>query len=250
MKMLKEFAESKIPVLGTWISLTDSSVVEFVQQAGFDFVGLDNEYFPFDYDMMAQMIRTANNIEIPIFVRISRMEDISTLINTGANGIMIPECTFKRAQEAVERIKYAPVGKRSMFGLSRAMHVAGLDFKQYYKHANNQIALIVQIEGQEGMADLGRILTLQGVDLISTGRLDISQSLGVPGEANHPIVDEFENKVVLKTLQAGKNLILGASSEKEAQDILANDNVRMVIISRDIVLLTNGMRNLVKNFKG
>jgi 4-hydroxy-2-oxoheptanedioate aldolase len=249
MKTLKELAKSDVPVLGTWISLSDPSVVEFIKWAGFDFVGLDNEYFPFDYDMTAQIIRTANNIKIPIFVRISRMEDISTFINTGANGIMIPECTYERAQEAVARIKYAPAGRRSMFGLSRAMLSAGLDFKEYYNLANDRIALIVQIEGQDGMADIDRILTLKGVDLISTGRLDISQSIGMPGEANHPMVDKFENEVISKALHAGKELILGANTEKDAKNILVKNNVRMLIVSRDIVLLTNGMNALIKNFR-
>ena len=249
MKTLKELSKQKPAVLGTWISLTDPSLAEFVKWAGFDFVGLDNEYFPFDHDMMAQIIRTANNIEIPIFVRISRMDDISTLISTGADGIMLPCATFELAQEAVERIKYAPIGKRSMFGATRAMRVAGLDFKNYHKQANDRTALIVQIEDKKGMEDLDKILALEGVDLISTGRFDISQSLGVPCEGNHPKVVEFENEIISKTLQTGKKLLLGASTEVDAVELLDRGDISMIIVSRDIALLTNGMQTLVKNLR-
>jgi 4-hydroxy-2-oxoheptanedioate aldolase len=246
MKNLKEIAQSKKTVLGTWVSLTDPSVIEFVKWAGFDFVCLDNEYFPFSPDMMGQMIRTANNLEIPLVIRISRMEDISTLINFGADGIMIPDCTFERAKEAVERIKYAPVGMRSMFATSRSMRVSGLSFKEYHKQANDHVTLLVQIEGKRGMADLDKILTLEGVDMVCTGRYDISQSLGVFCEADHPKVDEFEDIVIKKTLQAGKIPFLGGS-EKEAQEILSKQDVRMVIVSRDTAILTSGFAAIVKN---
>jgi 4-hydroxy-2-oxoheptanedioate aldolase len=249
MRKFKEILESKKPIIGTWVSLTDPSLIEFVKWSGFDFVCLDNEYFPFDPDKMAQMIRTANNMDIPIIIRISRMEDISTLINTGSDGIMIPDCTFERAKEAVERMKYAPVGKRSMFATNRAMRVSGLGFKDYHKQANDHIVLVVQIEGQEGMADLDKIIALEGVDLVSTGRYDISQSLGVPCEADHPKVDEFEDIVIKKAFQGGKIPILGAGNEKEARDIFSKQKVPLLIVSRDIAFLMNGMSALVKSLK-
>ncbi|MDR1317470.1 MAG: hypothetical protein LBK13_11425 [Spirochaetales bacterium] len=246
MKNLKEFAKLEKPVVGTWVSLTDPGVIEFVKWAGFDFVCLDNEYFPFDPNMMGQMIRTANNLEIPLIIRISRMEDISTLINFGTDGIMIPDCTFERAKDAVERIKYAPIGMRSMFATSRSMRVSGLGFKEYHKQANDHVTLLVQIEGKRGMEDLDKILSLDGVDMVCTGRYDISQSLGVPCEANHPMVDEFEDIVIKKTIDAGKIPFLGGN-EKEAQDILSRQNVRMVIVSRDTAILTSGFASIVTN---
>jgi 4-hydroxy-2-oxoheptanedioate aldolase len=249
MKNFKELTDLKKPVIGTWISLTDPSLVEFAKWSGFDFVCLDNEYFPFDPDKIAQMIRTANNIEIPMIIRISRMEDISTLINTGADGIMIPDCNFERAKEAVQRVKYAPVGMRSMFATNRAMRVSGLNFKDYHKQANDHLAIVIQIESKDGMADLDKILSLEGVDLVCTGRYDISQSLGIPCEEHHPQVDEFENIVVKKAVQYGKIPILGAANEKEARDIFIKQKVSMLIISRDIAFLMNGMSALIKSLK-
>jgi 4-hydroxy-2-oxoheptanedioate aldolase len=249
MKTLREIAKSKDIAIGTWISLTDPSLVEFIKLAGFDFVCVDNEYFPFNPNMLGQMIMVANNLQIPLIIRISRMEDISTLINFGVDGIMIPDCTFKRAKEAVERIKYAPVGMRSMFGSSRAMRISGLSFKEYHRQANDRIALIVQIEGLPGMEDIDRILAMEGIDMISTGRYDISQSIGFPCEFDHPKVDEFENIVVQKTLAAGKIPVLGGT-ENEARDVFSRQEVRMMIVSRDTAVLTKGFNSIVRNLKG
>jgi 2-keto-3-deoxy-L-rhamnonate aldolase RhmA len=249
MKNFKEIVKQEGTILGTWISLTDPSVVEFVKWSGFDFVCLDNEYFPFEMNMMAQMIRTANNMDIPMLIRVSRMEDISMLVSTGAFGIMIPDCNYERAKEAVERIKYAPIGNRSMFAGSRAMRTLGFDFKQYYKQANDYVSLFIQIESKEGMDDLDKILALEGVDFVCTGRNDISQSLGVAPDANNQKVLDFEDIVVKKTIKAGKIPFLGAQDEQEACEILAEQDVRILIVSRDIPLLMSGFSMLVKKLK-
>jgi 2-keto-3-deoxy-L-rhamnonate aldolase RhmA len=249
MMNFRQLVKSKELVLGTWVSLTDPSLVEFVKWSGFDFVCLDNEYFPFEMNMMAQMIRTANNIDIPMLIRISRMEDISMLISTGAYGIMIPDCNFERAKEAIARIKYAPIGSRSMFAGSRVMRVGGFDFPQYYKQANDQVSLFIQIESQEGMEDLDKILELEGVDFVCTGRNDISQSLGIACDANNPKVLEFEDVVIKKTIKAGKIPFLGAVNEQEAREILSRQDVHMLIVSRDIPFLMSSMSGLVKSLK-
>jgi 4-hydroxy-2-oxoheptanedioate aldolase len=137
-----------------------------------------------------------------------------------------------------------------MFATNRAMRVSGLSFKDYHKQANDHIVLVVQIEGREGMADLDRIIALEGVDLVCTGRYDISQSLGIPCEADHPKVDEFEDIVIKKAFQGGKIPILGAANEKEARDIFNKQHVPLIIVSRDIAFLTNGMSALVKSLRG
>jgi len=249
MKTLKELSKQEGVVLGTWLSLTDPSMVEFVKWSGFDFVCIDNEYFPFDMNMMAQMIRTANNLDIPSLVRISRMDDISMLISTGAYGIMIPDCNYERAKEAVDRIKYSPIGKRSMFGGTRAMRIAGMNFKEYHKKANDQVSLVVQIEGKEGMEDLDKILALEGVDFMCTGRNDISQSLGVPGEPFHPKVDEFEDAIIKRSQAAGKPIILGAFTVEEARGYIKKHGINMQIVSRDISFIMDGMTGFVKALK-
>jgi 2-dehydro-3-deoxyglucarate aldolase/4-hydroxy-2-oxoheptanedioate aldolase len=177
------------------------------------------------------------------------MEDISMLISTGAFGIMIPDCNYERAKEAVERIKYAPIGNRSMFAGCRVMRAAGLDFKEYYKQANDQASLFIQIESKEGMEDLDKILALEGVDFVCTGRNDISQSLRVAPDANNQKVLDFEDIVVKKTIKAGKIPFLGAQNEQEAHEILARQDVRILIISRDIPLLMSGFSLFVKSLK-
>ena len=249
MNTIEEVFKKPGTVLGTWVTMTDPTVIEFAKLAGFDFVRLDNEYFPFDINMIEQMIRTANSIGLPIIVRVSRLEDISMFISCGADGIMIPDGTYERAKETVERVKYAPLGKRSMFMKSRAVRVSGLNFKEYHKQANNHVSVTVQIEDPKGMADIDKILSLEGVDFVASGRADISQVLSVPGETDHPKVDEFEDAVIKKALEYKKIPMLMVAPNKAAQEKLLQKGVHVMVICSDYEFMFNGMQAAIKEMR-
>ena len=248
MQTIKDLFCSGRVVLGTGISLTDPGIVEFAKWAGFEFIRIDNEYIPMDIGIIAQMIRTANNIGLPVFVRISHMEDISMLINFGADGITIPDCTLARAKEAVELIKYAPVGNRSMFGSARAIRVSGLPFKQYYAEANSCVSVAVQIEEQQGMDEIDDILALEAIDIVGSGRNDISQAVGVPCEVTHPKVLAFEDIVIQKALKHGK-IPLMIASDKKSRDEMVRKGVRALMVRRDESFMLEGMRVAVKELR-
>ena len=58
--------------------------------------------------------------------------------------------------------------------------------------------IIAHIEGVKGIKNLDEILSVNGIDVIFIGLYDLSQSLGIPGEVNHPLVIEKMQEVVLK----------------------------------------------------
>ena len=249
MKTIDEVFRKPGVALGTWVTMNDPVVVELAKAAGFDFVRLDNEYNPYDTSMVAQMIATANNIGIPIIVRISRLEDITMFVSCGADGIMIPDGTYERALETVERAKYAPLGKRSVASSSRAVRISGLGFKEYHKQANKHVSVVVQIEDPRGMADIDKILSLEGVDLVGSGRADIAQALGVPGEPGHPKVDEFEDTIIKKALEYKKLPILMVNANRAAQEKLLKKGVNVMVVSQDFEFMFNGMQAIVQEMK-
>ena len=249
MVNIKEFFGKKELVLGTWVSMPDPDIIEFVKAAGFDFIRIDNEYAPLDIGMIAHMIRVANIIDIPVIVRISRLEDISMLLSHGANGIMIPDGSLARVKEVIHRAKYVPIGKRSMASESRAVRTSGLSFKEYHQKANAHVSVVVQIEDHQGLAELDEILKLEGVDIIGSGRSDIAQVLGVPGEISHPKVIEFEDTIIKKTLEHGKIPMLQVSDTKD-RDALLKKGVYVQVFSKDDSFLQKAMRSAVREFKG
>jgi 2-keto-3-deoxy-L-rhamnonate aldolase RhmA len=194
------------------------------------------------------MIQVANNTGIPVIVRIPRLDDIPILVDFGADGIMVPVVTLERAKEAIERSKYKPIGNRSLFGSFRAHRISGLSLKDYYQKANDHISLIVQIENLQGMSDIDEILNLEGVDIVTSGRNDISQSLGFPYDASHPKVLEFEDIVIKKSLHYGK---IPAMDVQTKNDLIAMKakGVHMVFSGRDEKFLLNAIRNNLMSLK-
>ncbi|MCL2120820.1 MAG: aldolase/citrate lyase family protein [Clostridiales bacterium] len=249
MKSIQEFAYPGKPVFGVWLTIADAGIVEMAKWAGFDFVRVDNEYIPFDFGKMSEIIRTANHFAIPVLVRISRMEDITSLIAFGVDGVIVPNCdTVSRVKEAIELVKYYPVGGRGVNPGSRAVRISGMEAPEYIKQANDYVSLSIQIENANVAGYIDDILSLEGIDLVSSGRGDISQSLGVPGETKHPKVIEMEDLVIRKTLQHGKIPSILALSKEDLSDLIKK-GVNVFTIASDDTLLINAMKNHVNDFR-
>jgi 2-keto-3-deoxy-L-rhamnonate aldolase RhmA len=249
MRSLRELLNSGRPIFGTWISMQDSSIIEFAKWAGFDFVRLDCEYMPYDFSKIAEMIRVSNNLGIPIMVRIARLEDIDMIVNFGANAIIVPDCnTIERAKEAIEKVKYFPQGARSMYTASRALKLSGLSLTEYCKEANNYVMLNIQIEDIKAMEIIDDLLTLDGIDMISSGRGDISQSMGMPGQVNHSRVLEMEDKIIENALKHDKYPVMLSSSKEQVSEWYER-GVRFFTIGKDENFLFNGMKECLSGMK-
>ena len=249
MKSIKELAASGKPVLGTWVSIADASVIEMAKWAGFDYIRIDNEYIPFDPAKLAELIRTANLLEIPVHVRISRMEDIVSLLSCGANGIIVPDCnTIERAKEAIDRVKYYPIGNRGVNTGCRAAYVAGCPGPEYCKKGNDLVSLTIQVEDVKVADFIDELVSLEGIDMISSGRNDIAQSIGHPGETNHPKVFEFEDLLVKKTLEHGKLPVVLVYTRKEMDALLAK-GVNVFTMANDEAMLRAGMKDRLAMFR-
>jgi len=249
MISIKDFALRDKPVFGVWVTIADAGVVEMAKWAGFDFVRVDNEYIPFDFGKISEMIRTANHFDIPILIRISRMEDITSLIAFGVDGVIVPDCdSVERAKEAIRLVKYHPVGARGINPGSRAVRISDLPPAEYIAKANDYVSLTVQIENVNTAERIDDILSLDGIDLVSSGRGDISQSLGVPGETRHPKVIEFEDLVIRKTRQYGKIPTILATTKEDLSELLKK-GVNVFTVATDDTLLINAMKAHIRDFR-
>jgi 2-keto-3-deoxy-L-rhamnonate aldolase RhmA len=107
------------------------------------------------------------------------------VLDAGARGLIIPMVkTAAEAEAAVREAKYPPRGGRG-FGYSRA-NLYGADFDSYIASANDEIAMVMQIEHKDAIANLDAILRVDGVDGVFIGPLDLSGSMGITGKLDHP----------------------------------------------------------------
>jgi 2-dehydro-3-deoxyglucarate aldolase/4-hydroxy-2-oxoheptanedioate aldolase len=122
-------------------------------------------------------------------VRIPQIEYhfIARSLDAGALGIMVPDVqNAAEARSIVEAAKYAPLGKRGVAIGTANTDFKGVDPEEFMSYANQNTTVICQIESQEGLENVQDIATTPGVDVLWVGQFDLSHSLGIAGQFQHP----------------------------------------------------------------
>ena len=94
--------------------------------------------------------------------------------------------TAEQAAAVVRFARYAPEGARGV-GLARA-HGYGARVREYLSRANDEIAVIVTAEHAQAVDNIEAIARVPGVDAVLLGPYDLSASLGLMGQIDHPAV--------------------------------------------------------------
>ncbi|MGI6315861.1 MAG: HpcH/HpaI aldolase family protein [Christensenellales bacterium] len=202
----KEKLSTGQPVTGPFMKTGDPAFVEAAGWAGFDFCILDTEHGPVSIETMQNNVRAAEVSGMLPIIRVADAEEntIGKALDIGAMGVQVPQVSdTKTAKAVVAAAKFHPAGSRGMCRFVRAAQYSTLDRYDYFREAN-EILVILQLEGQEAIDNLHSILAVEGVDILFIGPYDLSQSLGLPGQIDHPKVIEKMNEIVSAARAAGK----------------------------------------------
>ncbi len=186
------------------------SLAEMAGYAGFDVLHLDMEHGVFDWNDVEAMCRAGELHDMTCTARIPNTET-DTILRAFDRGLMGILCPHVDSAEQAERIakasRFGPIGERS-FGTSRGREygMACLSPAEYMASFNEQVTVAVQIETAHAVETIDDILRIDGVDLIAFGSNDLAQSMGYPGDPNHPAVRAAEDSVREATHAAGKLL--------------------------------------------
>lgn len=180
------------PSIGTWLSLPSPESVEYVSTLGFDWLVADTEHNAIDIRTLGQMFTAMAASGVAPMVRIpwNSGENIKRVLDAGAWGIVVPMVnTREEAELAVASTKYPPVGERSVGGSRHAISF-NTSAGEYYRHANEQVMVVVQLEHIDGVNNADDILSVPGIDACFIGPNDLAASMGlgigVPLESDQP----------------------------------------------------------------
>jgi len=194
---LKSRLRNRQLTIGSWITLAHSSIAEIMAKAGFDWLTVDMEHSAITLHEAQQLIQVIELSGCVPLVRVGVNDAnlIKRVMDTGAHGVIVPMINNKEdAEQAVGAVKYPPRGFRGV-GLARAQSY-GTDFEGYRKWNETESIVIVQIEHIKAVENLEAILSVEGVDAFFVGPYDISTSLGVPGQFDHPEMTLVLSKVL------------------------------------------------------
>lgn len=178
------------PAILTMFSIIPAvEIIEMIGLAGFEAVIIDLEHGPFGIGAVSPLILASRARGIYPIIRVAdnSPSQIGAALDAGAAAVLVPQIgSAAAARAAVAAARFAPEGQRGANPWIRAAdYGSGPD---WFQRSNGEIAVMVMIEGSDGVAAIPEILAVEGLDAVFLGPMDMSHSLGVPGESSHPKV--------------------------------------------------------------
>jgi len=215
-----------------------------MSRAGFDWLAVDLEHSVITIREAEELIRIIALSGVVPLVRLSANDpvQIKRVMDSGAHGIIVPMVnTAADVEAAVEAVRYPPIGKRGV-GLARAQGY-GSSFESYREWLNRESVVIVQVEHIESVNNLEAILACDSVDGFIVGPYDLSGSLGVPGQFDHPSMAEVMDRIKSVGIASGKAFgihVIEPDTEELRQRV--DEGFNFVAYSLDIRMLDRACR--------
>jgi len=246
---LKERLRGGETVIGTFSGIPSPSLVEAIGHSGLDFIVIDSEHGPVEMQTAENIVRAAEITGMAPIIRVPGNEShlILRALDIGAHGVQVPHVsTREEAESAVEYSKYHPQGQRGLSPFTRAGKY-GLTAENHASRTNENVIVVVNIEGVEGVKNLNKIASIPEIDVIFIGPYDLSQSLGKPGQVDDPEVVSFIQDSVELIKSRGKACGSFAKDMKYVE-ILADCGVQYITYMVDSAMILQGYRNFRELF--
>ncbi len=206
----KEKLERGETVYGCFVRYPNAALVEVLGYCGGDFIVFDGEHGAIEPADCEQMVRAAELQGVTPIVRVpvNLPHVILRFMDTGAHGLHVPMVKSAVDAESVLRsVKYQPRGVRGLAAVRAADYGQKVPLGRYVEEANTETLTVVHIETEESVDHLDEILRVEGLDVVFLGPTDLSNSLGFPGQLQHPEVQAIFRRFVES--MSGSKVALG-----------------------------------------
>ena len=170
--------------------LCSPKLVEMIGwRGGFDAVWLDQEHAGLTMAQLEEAARAARGVGLDSFVRLNATDYATVMraLEAGAGGVMASMVkSARQAEGIVSWAKFHPRGRRGVNGTGVDGRYGSMPGAEYFRRANAETVVAVQIEHVDAVEDVERIAAVPDLDFLFIGPADLSQSMGIPGEWEHP----------------------------------------------------------------
>lgn len=236
--------------VGLFVGLANGISMEILAGTGFDWLVIDAEHTPNNPASVLAQLQAAAPYPVQLLVRPMSHDAalIKQYLDAGAQTLLLPLVdNAEQAQQLVRAVRYPPEGIRGVAAsLSRAARWSGI--KDYVKHANAEVCLVVQVETRQGLENLDAILAVEGVDGVFIGPADLAASLGHLGDPGHPEVRAAIEAALPRIAASGKAAGIFVTEPALAQHYRAS-GVSFVAVGGDTTLLRCAALSLAASFR-
>ena len=237
------------PLIGCWASLASNITTEILGYAGFDWLLIDGEHAPNDWQTFIGQLQALKDSPSAPVVRPQWAEPIiiKRLLDIGFFNFLMP-CveSAQQARAVVAATRYPPQGMRGVGVLHRGNRFGNTP--DYFSRVNDDICVTVQIESPLGVDNVEAIGGVDGVDALFIGPSDLSAGYGHLGQPTHPDVERAIERVVAAGEALGKPVGILASAENARRYL--EMGMTYMAVGGDVGLLRAASRALCDRFKG
>lgn len=231
-------------VLGQMVlELFTSGIGPMLAACGLEFVIYDMEHGRCDIGLLAEMVASCRGSEIVPMVRVPDLhfQPLSRVLDMGLRGVMVPRIeTRAQAEEIVAQLKYVPLGRRGVaLGVAHDLYQAG--GAEFFAQANESTIVILLLETATAFENLDEIVSVPGVDIAWMGHYDLTVSMGIPAQFDHPRFLEAMDALVASCCRHGVAPGFLPPTPESAEHWIRK-GFRALSLGSDIGVFLNGVR--------
>lgn len=247
MSSTKRKLQSGDLALGAWIMIAHPTVAEIYAGEGFDWIAVDMEHAATDIRAFHEIALAVDGSGCDLLARLHSCDAVQAkqVLDAGADGIIVPlvnspEC----ARKAVSIASFPPRGERGA-AFSRASDF-GRNFSAYFSNHNKSVIVVIMLEHIDALADLDGILETPGLSAVFIGPYDLSASMGLAGQLDHPDVIGAQQEILdacrRHGVPAGIHVV---PVDPELLQRRIDEGYRFIACSLDTELLVHGCRTML-----
>jgi 2-dehydro-3-deoxyglucarate aldolase len=249
MTKTKQKLRAGQPSLGGWIMIGHPSVAEIMAGEGFDWIAVDLEHTSMGTRDVHEIALALKGTSCDLLVRLHSCDPVlaKQVLDNGANGIIVPSVnTAEEAMKAVAMAKFPPEGERGV-SLCRATDF-GRNFESYFRTHNQDVLVAVMLEHHKGVTAADAILSTSGIDAAFIGPYDLSASMSLAGQLEHPKVLAAQEEILVACKRHGvaPGIHVVPVNAKELERRIGQ-GFRFIACSIDTLFIQHGCRTMLKH---
>jgi 2-keto-3-deoxy-L-rhamnonate aldolase RhmA len=251
-RQVSEALHAGSPVYGTLIVSTSPVWLDHVKSTGVDMVFIDTEHIPIDRVTLSWMCRAYQLAGLAPMVRIPQPDPYQACmaLDGGASGVLVPYVeSAEQVRSLVGAVKFRPLKGRRLTNFLSGDSELEPELLAYLNERNANSFLVINIESVPAMDSLDQILDVSGIDAVLIGPHDLSCSLGIPEQYNHP---QFE-KAVHRILGAARSRGLGFGvhfwRSPDQQIVWARAGANLIMHHGDVSIFSQALRHDLSKIK-
>jgi 2-keto-3-deoxy-L-rhamnonate aldolase RhmA len=237
---------------GTAITSSSPLWPPAVKNAGVDFVFIDTEHIPSDRVTLAQMCLAYGALGLPPLVRILSPDpyEACQVLDAGAAGVLAPYIEHaEQVSRLVGATKLRPLKGRRLDEALQGRDCLGPELNGYLSRRNAENFLMINVESVPALERLEQLLAVPGLDGIIIGPHDLSVSLGLPEQYDHPQFEEAMERIIVKTREKGLGIGIHFPKDHNLQIKWSQRGLNVVLHSSDILLFQQSLASDISTIR-